>query len=34
MKRETRDYELTMRHWAERFDAAREQIVAGWGERT
>ena len=29
---ETRDYELTMRHWAERFDAARDEIVAGWGE--
>ena len=29
--RETRDYELTMRHWAERLDANREKIVAQWG---
>jgi cyclopropane-fatty-acyl-phospholipid synthase len=33
VRRETRDYELTMRHWAERFDAARDAIVAGWGEK-
>jgi cyclopropane-fatty-acyl-phospholipid synthase len=33
VKNETRDYELTMRQWAERFDAAREEIVARWGER-
>ncbi len=33
VKRETRDYELTLRHWAERFDAARDRIVEGWGER-
>lgn len=32
VRRETRDYELTMRHWAERFDAARELIVSRWGE--
>jgi cyclopropane-fatty-acyl-phospholipid synthase len=32
--RETRDYELTITHWAERLDAAREQIVARWGEPT
>lgn len=32
VRRETRDYELTMRHWAERLDAAREQITARWGE--
>jgi cyclopropane-fatty-acyl-phospholipid synthase len=32
--RETRDYELTMRHWAERFDAARDFIVSRWGEQT
>ena len=31
---ESRDYELTMRGWAERFDAAREEIVARWGEQT
>jgi cyclopropane-fatty-acyl-phospholipid synthase len=31
---ETRDYELTMRHWAERFDAVRERIVSKWGEQT
>jgi cyclopropane-fatty-acyl-phospholipid synthase len=29
---DSRDYELTMRHWAERFDAAREKIAARWGE--
>jgi cyclopropane-fatty-acyl-phospholipid synthase len=34
VKNETRDYELTMRQWAERFDRARDQIVARWGERT
>src|SRR6266571_578656 len=34
VKRETHDYELTMRHWAERFDAARDKIVARWGEKT
>lgn len=34
VKRETRDYELTITHWAERFDAAREKIVARWGEKT
>ncbi len=33
VKRETRDYELTMRHWAERFDAARDFIVERWGEK-
>ncbi|HEV3071824.1 MAG TPA: class I SAM-dependent methyltransferase [Solirubrobacteraceae bacterium] len=32
--RETRDYELTITHWAERFDTAREEIVARWGEET
>ncbi len=30
--RETRDYELTMWHWATRFDAKREEIVAKYGE--
>jgi len=30
---ESRDYELTMRHWAERFDAARDTIVERWGEQ-
>jgi cyclopropane-fatty-acyl-phospholipid synthase len=34
VKRETHDYELTMRHWAERFDAARDMIIARWGEKT
>jgi cyclopropane-fatty-acyl-phospholipid synthase len=33
VKRDTWDYELTMRHWAERFDAARDFIVKGWGEK-
>ncbi|MGO9319487.1 MAG: class I SAM-dependent methyltransferase [Solirubrobacteraceae bacterium] len=32
VQRETRDYELTITHWAERLDAAREEIVAGWSE--
>ena len=30
--RETRDYELTITRWAERLEAAREDIVRGWGE--
>jgi cyclopropane-fatty-acyl-phospholipid synthase len=33
-KNETHDYMLTMRHWAERFDAHRDEIVAKWGEET
>lgn len=33
VQNETRDYDLTMRQWAERFDAAREEIIARWGER-
>ena len=33
VKNETRDYELTMRQWAERFDAARQEIIARWSER-
>jgi cyclopropane-fatty-acyl-phospholipid synthase len=33
VKRETRDYELTLRHWAERFDAACDFIVERWGEK-
>lgn len=32
VKRETHDYELTITHWAERFDAARGEIVERWGE--
>lgn len=32
--RETRDYELTMLEWAKRLDAAKDDIVAGWGEET
>jgi cyclopropane-fatty-acyl-phospholipid synthase len=32
VRRETRDYELTMRHWADRFDAARDEVVTRWGE--
>ena len=31
-KNETHDYMLTMRHWAERFEANREAVVAKWGE--
>jgi cyclopropane-fatty-acyl-phospholipid synthase len=34
VKGETHDYELTMRHWAERLDAARDTIIAKWGEAT
>ncbi len=34
VKNETHDYDLTMRHWAERFDAKRDFIVARWGEST
>ena len=33
-RRETRDYELTIWHWAQRLDAAREALVARWGEET
>ena len=29
---ESRDYELTMKQWAERFDAAHDKIAAKWGE--
>ncbi|CAG7926227.1 unnamed protein product [Penicillium olsonii] len=29
---ETRDYELTMLEWAKRFEAAKDSIIAGWGE--
>ena len=32
--RETRDYELTMLEWAKRFDLAKDEIIAGWGEDT
>ncbi|WP_280446854.1 class I SAM-dependent methyltransferase [Nocardia brasiliensis] len=31
-KQETRDYELTMLHWAQRFDEARGEIISRWGE--
>jgi cyclopropane-fatty-acyl-phospholipid synthase len=34
VKEETRDYELTMLHWARRLDENREKIVSGWGEET
>jgi cyclopropane-fatty-acyl-phospholipid synthase len=33
VKNESRDYELTMLHWAHRFDQAKDFIVANWGER-
>jgi cyclopropane fatty-acyl-phospholipid synthase-like methyltransferase len=33
VERETRDYELTISNWAERFEAARDEIVGRWGER-
>ncbi|KAJ5136924.1 hypothetical protein N7448_005478 [Penicillium atrosanguineum] len=32
--RETKDYELTMLEWAKRFDEAKDEIIAGWGEET
>lgn len=32
--RETRDYELTMREWANRLDHSKHDIIAGWGEET
>ncbi len=32
VRRETRDYHLTMRHWAERLDDRRKMIVEKWGE--
>ncbi len=34
VKNETHDYALTMRHWAERFDANRDFIVSRWDEST
>jgi cyclopropane-fatty-acyl-phospholipid synthase len=33
VKNESRDYELTMLHWARRFEAAKAEIVERWGER-
>lgn len=30
---ETHEYDLTMSHWAQRFDANRENITRGWGEK-
>ncbi len=33
VKDETRDYELTMREWATRFEANRDTIVERWDER-
>jgi len=32
VNQQTRDYELTMKHWASRFDAKKEKIIDGWGE--
>ena len=32
VKRETRDYELTIRHWADRFEANHDFIAQRWGE--
>lgn len=32
IKRDTRDYGLTMKHWASRFDANKDKIIKGWGE--
>ena len=33
LRNESRDYELTMLHWARRFEANRDAIVARWGDR-
>jgi len=33
VKNESADYSLTMRHWAERLDAHRNEIIKRWGER-
>jgi cyclopropane-fatty-acyl-phospholipid synthase len=33
VQEETRDYGLTMRHWAERFDAQHSMVAARWGEQ-
>jgi cyclopropane-fatty-acyl-phospholipid synthase len=33
VKDESHDYELTMLHWARRFDRIRQKLVAGWGEQ-
>jgi cyclopropane fatty-acyl-phospholipid synthase-like methyltransferase len=32
VRQETRDYELTMGHWARRFDAAHRDITDRWSE--
>lgn len=32
--RETKDYELTMLEWTKRLDAAKDEVIAGWGEET
>ena len=32
VRQETRDYELTMTHWAQRLDAARTTVAERWGE--
>ena len=34
LKEETRDYALTMRHWAQRLDERRDQLVPQWGDTT
>lgn len=32
-KNETRDYGLTMKHWAERFEANKDAIIERWGQQ-
>lgn len=32
--RETADYQRTMEEWARRLDAAKDEIISGWGEET
>ena len=34
VRRETKDYELTMLEWAKRLDATKDEIVARWGDVT
>jgi cyclopropane-fatty-acyl-phospholipid synthase len=33
VRRETRDYELTMRHWADRFEAKEDEVIERWNEQ-
>ena len=33
IKNESKDYELTMKHWASQFDTKKDEIVKGWGDQ-